>query len=501
MDILLPNGTATLRAVGIVKKDGPGLLNSGAVAFVPIDVVQELFARGGELDQIDIVATAEASSSTQKLTALRAALRDKLGNKFLVNYPAQRGQIVTQQLATYQQGLSFFSMIALFVGGFLIYNAFTMTIVERTQEIGLLRALGVSRRQMLRLVMIEAALLGVIGSIFGVIFGLIMAQGLIALMATITATEIVTVSIPADGLFTALLVGLGVTLISSLLPAWRATRISPLAALRIKGREDPAGAPRKLGFVAGAEFVIVGMLFVYAIPLRDSVVFQVGSLAVFVMLLGATLMVPVSLDFMEKFVRPIISRLFGREGLIGAGNIQRSRGRTSLTVAALMVGVSMVISIGAMSRSFQKDIDAWVDTSVGGDLIVRSPLHMQIGFRIAPRRDSGRGGRDAGALLRREARGRRIRRSGAGLSGARSADVLGRGVVPVFGRQGTAAADQTGLCGRRPAGLDHGGRSLQIEARRHVRVGDAARRAVVSRRGHRQRFHRAGLRASTDRWT
>ena len=122
------------------------------------------------------------------------------------------------------------------------------------------------------------------------------------------------------------------------------------------------------------------MLFVYAVPLRDSVVFQVGSLAVFVMLLGATLMVPVSLDFMEKFVRPVMSRLFGREGLIGAGNIQRSRGRTSLTVAALMVGVSMVISIGAMSRSFQQDIDAWVDTSVGGDLIVRSPLHLQLEF-------------------------------------------------------------------------------------------------------------------------
>ncbi len=380
VDILLPTGAATLRAVGLVKKDGPGLLNSGAVAFVPLEVVHELFARGGELDQIDIVATPEASSSTQKLAALREALRDKLGGKFLVNYPAQRGQIVTQQLASYQQGLSFFSMIALFVGGFLIYNAFTMTIVERTQEIGLLRALGVSRRQVLRLVMIEAALLGVIGSIFGVIFGLIMAQGLIALMATITATEIVTVSIPADGLFTALLVGLGVTLISALLPAWRATRISPLAALRIKGRDDPAGAPRKLGFVAGAELVIVGMLFVYAIPLRDAVVFQVGSLAVFAMLLGATLMVPVSLDFMEKFARPVISKIFGREGIIGAGNIQRARGRTSLTVAALMVGVSMVISIGAMSRSFQQDIDAWVDTSVGGDLIVRSPLHMQIEF-------------------------------------------------------------------------------------------------------------------------
>lgn len=378
--IILPTGTATLRAVGIVKKDGPGLMNSGAVAFVPLNVVQELFVRGGQLDQIDVVTQGDLGNSRSQLAALRSTIQDKLGGKYLVNYPAQRGQIVTQQLATYQQGLSFFSMIALFVGGFLIYNAFTMTIVERTQEIGLLRALGVSRRQVLQLVMVEAMLLGVIGSICGVIAGLILAQGLIALMATITATEIVTVSIPADGLATALVVGLGVTLVSALLPALRATRISPLAALRIKGQTDPAGAPRKLGFIAGVEFVVVGMLFVYAIPLRDTVVFQVGSLAVFVMLLGATLTVPLALDGLERFVRPAIVWLFGREGQIGSGNIQRSRGRTSLTVAALMVGVSMVISIGAMSRSFQKDIDNWVDTSVGGDLIVRSPLSLPIDF-------------------------------------------------------------------------------------------------------------------------
>ncbi len=381
VDIILPSGTATLRCVGIVRKDGPGLMNSGAVAFVPLEVVQDLFSRGGELDQIDVVTTYEVSHSTQNLAALKRTLQDKLGSKYLVNYPAQRGQVVTQQLATYQQGLSFFSMIALFVGGFLIYNAFTMTIVERTQEIGLLRALGVSRRQVLRLVMIEAALLGVVGSILGVFFGLILAQGLIAIMGTITATEIVLVEIPPDGLIVALMVGLGVTLVSSLLPALQATRISPLAALRIKGRDDPAGAPRKLGFIAGVEAVVVGMLFVYSIPLRQSVVFQVGSLAVFVMLLGATLTVPAAIDVLEKFVRPAIVRVFGREGAIGAGNIQRSRGRTSLTVAALMVGISMVISIGAMSRSFQNDIDGWVNTSVGGDLIVRSPLEMPIDFQ------------------------------------------------------------------------------------------------------------------------
>lgn len=380
VDILLPNGTATLRCVGIVRKDGPGLMNSGAVAFMPLDVVQELFMRGGELDQIDVVARSEIGNSTSQLATLKRTLQDKLGDKYLVNYPAQRGQVVTQQLATYQQGLQFFSMIALFVGGFLIYNAFTMTIVERTQEIGLLRALGMSRRQVLRLVMAEAALLGVVGSIFGVLFGLVLAQGLIAILGTITATEIVTVEVPADGSITAVFVGLGVTLMSSLLPALRAARISPLAALRIKGQSDPSGAPRKLGLVAGVELVVVGMLFIYVIPLRQSMMYPVGSSMVFWMLLGATLTVPASIDVLERFTRPFMVRVFGHEGLIGSGNIQRSRGRTSLTVAALMIGISMVISIGAMSRSFQNDIDSWVNTSVGGDLIVRSPLNMQIDF-------------------------------------------------------------------------------------------------------------------------
>ncbi len=380
VEILLPTGTATLRAVGIVKKDGPGLMNSGAVAFVPMDVVQELFVRGGELDQLDVVTRPVIGQSVTQLAALKRTLQDKLGNKYLVNYPAQRGQVVTQQLATYQQGLQFFSMIALFVGGFLIYNAFTMTIVERTQEIGLLRVLGVSRRQVLQLVLLEATLLGIAGSILGVLFGLVLAQGLIAVLGTITATEIVTVEVPLDGLITALLVGLGVTLVSSLLPALNAARISPLAALRIRGRDDPSGAPRTLGLVAGIELVVVGVLFIYVIPLRQSVMYGVGTNAVFWMLLGATLTVPSSIGVLERFLRPIMIRLFGQEGLIGSGNIERSRGRTSLTVAALMVGISMVISIGAMSRSFQNDIDSWVNTSVGGDLIVRSPLEMQIDF-------------------------------------------------------------------------------------------------------------------------
>ncbi|MGH2592443.1 MAG: FtsX-like permease family protein [Anaerolineae bacterium] len=381
VDILLPNGNlATWRAVGFLRKDGPGLMNSGSVAFVPLDVLQDIFARGGELDQIDIVAQPDVAGSADKLADLKQRLEDKLGSKYVVNYPAQRGQVVTQQLATYQQGLSFFSMIALFVGGFLIYNAFTMTIVERTQEIGLLRALGLTRRQVTRLILIEASVLGVIGSILGVGFGLIMARGMMALMSAITATEIIEVTVPLDGLLISLAVGLGVTLVSAFLPAFKAGRISPLAALRIQGQENPVGAPKRLALFVGVELVAVAVVTIYSVPLRSSVVFQIGSGMVFVMFLGATLIVPAAVPQLEKLFRPILIAIFGAQGRLGSGNIERSRGRASLTVAALMTGIAMVISIGAMGRSFQTDIDGWVNSAVGGDLLVRSPAPMRIDF-------------------------------------------------------------------------------------------------------------------------
>jgi putative ABC transport system permease protein len=381
VDILLPNGgVETLQAVGFLRKDGPGLINSGNVAFVPIEAVQAIFARSGEIDQIDVVAEPGIAASPTALEELKTRLEDKLGAKYVVNYPAQRGQIVTQQLATYQQGLSFFSMIALFVGGFLIYNTFTMTIVERTQEIGLLRAIGLTRRQASRLILIEALSLGVAGSILGVGFGFALAQGMMALMSTVTATEIIETAIPPDGLLVSLAVGLGVTLVSAFIPAIRAGKISPLAALRIRGQVNPSGTPGRLGLFAGIELVAVSIAVINYVPLRPSLSFPIGSAMVFVMFLGATLTVPAAVQKLEAIFRPIVVRLFGAEGRLGTSNIERSRGRTSLTVAALMTGIAMVISIGAMGRTFQNDIDGWVNSAVGGDLLVRSPVPMRLDF-------------------------------------------------------------------------------------------------------------------------
>jgi len=384
LEILIPDGTVAFEIVGLIESEGVGRLNNGAVGVIPLTVAQEVFQRGRKIDQIDIVVTPAIADSPDRLEEMKSFVQARLGRNVNVAYPASRGKLISQMLSTYQQGLGFFSVVALFVGAFLIYNAFSMTIIERTHEIGMLRALGAERRQIWGLVLIEAGLLGTIGSAVGLVAGWMLAQGLIWGMSGVVGTTLQVTSIPPRGILTALLVGIGVTLVSAFLPARRASRISPLEALRVTAHTEEGALPRSLTWLAAMELLVVGWLVIYRIPFRPEITFTAGSVAIFVMLVGAALLVPFVIYLLEDGLRWVMTRLYGTEGLLGSGNVQRARGRTALTVSALMVGVSMVVGLGSISTSFHEDILGWVESAIGGDLYVRSPIPMrpQFGQRL-----------------------------------------------------------------------------------------------------------------------
>lgn len=376
--ILVPGGQERLRIVGLIARSGAGLLNDGNVAFAPLTVVQELFDRGQQIDEIDVVAAPEIANSPDALAAFKEKLSARLGSEHEVVYPASRGQLVTQMLATYQQGLSFFSVVALFVGAFLIYNAFSMTVLERTRELGLLRALGMTRVQIIRLVLAEAGILALIGSALGVGFGVLLARGLIWMLGGVVATQISLISIPAGGLVQSVGVGTAVTLASALFPALQASRVSPLEALRVQAK---ASSPvQSITWLSGLALMFVAWSAMYHIPWRPEVAYNVGTTAILLLLFGATLVVPLVVGVSEQMARPVATATFGNEGALGSGNVRRSLGRTSLTVAALMVGLSMVIANSSLAAAFIHDITAWVETALGGDLYVRAPLPMRESF-------------------------------------------------------------------------------------------------------------------------
>jgi putative ABC transport system permease protein len=376
--ILTPLGHDQLKVVGLLADEGVALINDGVVAFAPISVVQDLFDLGHDVDEVSLRLENQISENPSALEDLKQRLGERLGRDVQVIYPAARGQLVSQMMATYQLGLSFFSLIAVFVGAFLIYNTFSMTIVERTRDIGMLRAIGMGRWGIIRMVLAEAALLSLLGSLLGLGAGLLLARGLMRIVGEVIIPIQGLSSIPLQGLLESLGVGVGVTLGAALVPAIQAARISPLEALRVRSRSVERIRPRV--WLSGLVMILAGYITLYHVDWPSQVRFTVGSSAILVVLFGATLTVALVSGWLERLARPLATRLYGQEGALGSANVRRSAGRTVLTVASLMVALTMIISIKSLAYSFQEDMTAWIVNALGGDLYVRSPVPMRESF-------------------------------------------------------------------------------------------------------------------------
>jgi len=370
-----------LRIVGFIEKEGPGQLNNGAFGVLSLGTAQKLFDRGSEIDQIDLVMPPELTSD--QLETQRLQLLSYLGDSYSVVYPAAQGRRMTQMLSNYQIGLNFLSAMALFVGAFLIYNAFSMTVVERTREFGMLRTLGMTRQQVISQILVEAVAMGTVGSLIGLGMGILMARGLSQLMGVLLAQEITQAQAPRNLVVIALAVGMLVAVAAAVLPALWAGRVSPLEALRVRAQAHQSYLMR-YGWIAGIALLVVAGLGLVFNPFPDDPQFRFGSMMVFALFLGGALVIPVTVSTWERSARPLMGVVFGQVGQLGSRNIQRSRIRTTLTVAALMIGVAMIVIVWVMTGSFKGDLDEWLEGYIGGDVYVTSlvPIRENIVRRI-----------------------------------------------------------------------------------------------------------------------
>jgi putative ABC transport system permease protein len=375
VSILTPGGIEKLRLVGMIAREGVGQVNNGAFGVIPLRTAQKLFEMHGKYTQIDLVLHSEYTSA-EALDWMKTQLQGRLGDDYSVIYPASQGKRMAQMLSSYQIGLNFMSGMALFVGAFLIYNAFTMTVVERKREFGTLRIIGMTRRQVVAQVLTEANLLGFLGAALGVALGLLMAAGLTRLMSWIIGQELDNIVLDTSLLILSISVGMIVTVFAAVMPALQAGKISPLEALRVRGIDKEGWLIRHAGKV-GAALLLISIVILIANPFPYDVQFRLGSMAVFSLFFGATLMIPDSLNLWEKLVRPFVRRVYGNAGYLGSRNLQRSRLRATLTVAALMVGVAMVLIVKSMTASFGSDLKTWINSYIGGDFYISSSLPMR----------------------------------------------------------------------------------------------------------------------------
>jgi len=357
------------KVVGLLINEGAGRFMGGNVVFIPLKQAQNIFKLKGRLTYIDAKVKTGAS-----VKAVVAGVGRRLGESFIVEQPEKRAEAVSQMLKGLQVGLSFFGTIAMFVGGFLVYNTFTMVVVEQTQEMGMVRALGASRGQVVALVLIQAAVLGIIGSLLGVGAGVALAKVLMSYVSKTVELPVESISVPVIGLAGAVAVGLLVTLLAALQPALAAGRVSPLAAIRIRAKKSSKtlAALRVivgcLGVTAGvaASFLPgpegLGRYAYLSVPIHEG--------GTFLLLLGAALLSPSLAGPLGYALAAPIRLLFGQTGKLAAANLTRNPGRTAATASAVMITLAMLMSVAGMTTSFKASVDRWVDKSLGADVFI-----------------------------------------------------------------------------------------------------------------------------------
>ncbi|WP_406420254.1 ABC transporter permease [Streptomyces sp. NBC_00873] len=266
-----------------------------------------------------------------------------------------------------------FAGIAFLVGIFLIVNTFSMLVAQRTREIGLMRAIGSSRKQVNRSVLIEALFLGVVGSILGVGAGIGVAVGLMKLMNSMgmnLSTEDLTIAWTTPVLGLAL--GVIVTVVAAYVPARRAGKISPMAALRDAGTPTDGRAGRVRALI-GLVLTAAGGAALYTAAQADKA--SDGSLflgaGVVFTLIGFIVIGPLLAGFVVRVLSTVVLRMFGPVGRMAERNALRNPRRTGATGAALMIGLALVACLSVVGSSMVASATEELDKSVGADFIVQ----------------------------------------------------------------------------------------------------------------------------------
>jgi putative ABC transport system permease protein len=361
--------------VGIAKYGDLSSIGGATFAIFDVPTAQKLLDKEGQLDSIQ-AAAAEGTTPEQ----LTQRIRSELGSEVTVQTGVEQANEDSSEIATFTTIIRYFLLsfagIALFVGAFVIFNTLSITVAQRMREFATLRTLGASRRQVLGSVILEALVIGLAASIIGLFSGLALAIGLDKLFKalnldlpqteTVFATRTIVVS---------LLVGTIVTLIAGLLPAIRATKVPPIAAVR-EGATLPRGRFARFTPYIAAVIVALAVLALGRGTLADDIglgdrfaLLGVGVLALFI---GVAML-------SSRLVRPIVwvvglpaRRMGGAAGKLAEGNAQRNPGRTAATAAALMIGIALVTFVSVLANGLRVSNSDAIERQIQSDLIVTS---------------------------------------------------------------------------------------------------------------------------------
>jgi putative ABC transport system permease protein len=348
------------------------LAGATLAAFEPT-AAQELMNRSGQWDLVE--ARAESGLSQTELKGrIAKALREEGLNK---DYQTLTGdELAKEQADDIKSNLSFFNtfllifaVVALFVGAFVIYNTFSITIAQRIRELGLLRALGASGKQVTGSVLVESFTVGALSSMLGILLGIAIVKPLEALLSAFG------IDLPSGPLqilprtiIVSFIVGTGVTVLSSLSPARRASRIAPIAALRDQAYDAASGRRRYIWGAVVLVLAIVSLamgLFGGASPLLVGV----GALLTFI---AVSMLSPLVAAPAARLLTAPATRTHAITGVLARENAERNPRRTASTAAALMIGLALVSAVAILAASAKSSFRSAIEDQTTADFILSS---------------------------------------------------------------------------------------------------------------------------------
>jgi putative ABC transport system permease protein len=331
---------------------------------VDISTAQELLGFEGKLSRIDLIVP-EGELGSERL----AELRSQLPAAVAIERSQSRTETAAELTRAFRLNIQALSLLALLCGGFLIYNSVTFSVVIRRRLFGTMRALGVTRGQILRIVLIEAVVVGLCGTLLGLFLGSFLARALIGMVAQTITDFYFSVSVtrmPVEPLVIARGLGLGLiaSVLAGLRPALEATRVSPRRALMRSELERASEQNAKLAAIFGVAMIVAGTLLLLLAGKSIGVSFG----AFFIFLLGCALLTPQTVLQAGRWLARPLGASLGMVGRMAGRGLAANISRTGVAVAALMLALAVSIGVGVMISGFRSTVERWLSAALPADL-------------------------------------------------------------------------------------------------------------------------------------
>jgi putative ABC transport system permease protein len=363
--ILTRQGLVEARIAGLFTTRGAAATGQGPIMLMQLRAAQSVYKMRGQINLVQIVLDPAADESE-----IQTRIARKLPTGLRVHPPAARSAMAEETALSTRQGMSLARAFALMVAAFIITNTFLINVTQRRRQIGILRAIGATRKQVATMLYCEALLMGCLGTILGWLVGVVGACFLTRAMGTLYETTLPSIQPTPFSILLAVTFGMGISLIGAILPARRACQLSPVEAMRQVLPEEIEGVSSWLTVLGSGLVVICGSVLASCIlgwlPMLHSVWSAV------MLLTGLVLLMPTVVGPLSYLVTAALQPLLGVEARLARRQLMRHRARTTLTIGVLFVAISTGTGLASSIIDNVQDVRDWYKKSIVADFFVRA---------------------------------------------------------------------------------------------------------------------------------